>query len=165
MTFFSCGPFIVAKKDSFIKSKGYNPEKDTLIVKPYEYYSKQKGYGAHFEENNCVNKKDIKIDIEDFVDKDSMPFDRMFKNMRLIFGDQTAILNHAELLFIRKGSTPSVTIDKQVVDTTCSCSFSFEFIEEKWRKKSDKDALLIWNVSVSLDGTTYCIPNRVYYLK
>jgi len=160
----SCGPFVAIKRNNYIESKGYNPQKDTLIVKPYEYYSKHKGYVPIFRQNDCPNKKDIKISIVGFEEVDTIAFERLFQPMSLSFPDSTIRLNHGELYFIRNGISYVKYFDKSNLDS-CSCNFSFEYIKEKWRKKGKSDALLFWNVSINKDSAIYCIPNRVYYLK
>ncbi|MBK8788138.1 MAG: hypothetical protein IPO01_00010 [Chitinophagaceae bacterium] len=159
--FSSCS---IIKRNNFIESKGYNPQKDTAIIKPYEYYIKNKGYYPHYTELNTDKKLDSKISIQGFENSDTISFERIFKQMKFVLTDSSQIITYGELHFKRNGSSNIVKFGQQFPDS-CTCKASFEFIKSRFRQKRKNDILFFWDVRVLKNNITYTLPSRVYYLK
>lgn len=162
--FSSCGIIATAKRDKFIRSKGYDPGKDTSIIKPYEYYIKHKGYVPIFRQINEINRLDIKIGILGYESTDTIPIDNLFKPMTFVLSDNSYKVYSGELRFSRNGISHALQFGKQFSDS-CMCKASFDFVKMKFREKKKADILFFWNVSVTKDNVKYLIPSRTYYIK
>lgn len=160
----SCGIIATVKRDKFIRSKGYDPSKDTLIIKPYQYYIKYKGFVPIYRELNTPNKLNIKIGILGYENVDTIRFDRLFEPMTFILSDNSYTIEKGELFLARRGLSHILHFGKQK-DDSCMCIASFDFIKTKNRILKKGDLLFFWNVTVSKHGTSYIIPSKKYYLR
>jgi hypothetical protein len=162
--FCSCGIVVTIKRNKFIESKGYDPDKDTVIVKPYEYYIKSKGFVPIYQELSPRERLDLKISIQGFEDSDTLPFGKLFEQMKFVISDSSGTISYGELHFSRLGTTPTIRFGKQFPDS-CSCNASFVLIKNRFRKKMKDDILFFWNVNILRGGVIYTLPSRIYYLK
>lgn len=162
--FSSCGIIGTVKRDNFIRSKGFDPSKDTLIIKPYQFYIKHKGFVPIYRELNTSNKLNIKIGILGFENVDTIPFDRLFEPLTFVLSDDSYTIDKGELFFSRGGLSHTLHFGIQTVDS-CMCNASFDFIKIKNRILKKGDLLFFWNVTVSKNGTNYLIPSKKYYFK
>jgi hypothetical protein len=162
--FSSCGIFTTIKRDKFIESKGFDPQKDTSIIKPYQYYIKHKGYVPIYRELNPTNKLDEKINIKGFENSDSIPIEKLFDEITIVLGDTSLTVEYGELYFSRSGYGSTLRFGKHLPDS-CLCKASFSHFKSKQRNKRKGDVLFFWNVSIIKDGVTYAIPARFYNVK
>lgn len=164
LCFSSCGIVTTIKRDNFITSKGYDPGKDTSIIKPYEYYIKHKGFVPIYRELNAPNKLDLKIGILGFENSDTIPIGKLFETMTYVLSDNSYTVENGELVFSRNALSHILRLGRQNSDT-CLCKASFNFIKTKSKAYRNRDILFFWNVTVSKNGTSYVIPSRTYFLK
>ena len=161
--FSSCG-IAPLKREKFLRSRGYDTNNDTSIIKPYEYYIKQKGYTAVYRELTDTNRLNIKIGILGFENADSIPSERLYVPMTFVLSDSSYIVENGELRFSRNGFGHFFRFGRKYGDT-CLCNSSFGFVKKKARTIGKKDILFFWNVRVSKNGTNYLIPSRKYFIK
>jgi len=165
LLFSSCGIITTIKRDNYIQSKGFEPRKDTTIVKPYQYYIKHKGYVPIYRELNPTNKLDVKISIKGYEALDSIPIQKIFEQMTFVLNDSSLAINYGELFFSRTGRHGTLLFGKGLPDS-CLCKASFDkYVKPGFRNKKKGDLLFFWNVSVIKDGVVYAIPSRTYFIR
>lgn len=160
----SCGFYTNIKRDKYIGSKGFDPKKDTSIILPYRYYIKHKGHSPIYRELNPTKKLDSKINIKNFENSDSIPFEKLFENMSFVLEDTLLTIEYGELYFSRPGFSSILSFGKKLPNS-CMCEASFSHLKKNQRKINTSDILFFWNVSVIKDGVTYAIPSRMYNIK
>jgi hypothetical protein len=161
--FSSCGIITEIKRDNYIHSKGFDPNKDTTIVKPYQYYIKHKGYVPTYRELNPTNKLDVRINIKGYETSDTIPIEKLFNPMAFVLSDSSLVIDYGELFFSRSGGHRELLFGKKYQDS-CTCKASFS-VKSNFRNKRKGDLLFFWNVGVIKDGTVYTIPSRTYFLE
>jgi hypothetical protein len=160
----SCGLFRYTPGITFYESKGFDPHKDTTIIKPYQFFIKHKGSAPNYGEINTSNRLDNKIGIRGFEVSDTIPLEKLFEEMEFVIDDTTLALEYGELSFSRAGYRSMILFGKMFGDC-CRSQGSFSHIKERRRKIRKGDILFFWNVHVIKDGITYAIPSRVYTVK
>lgn len=162
--FSSCGLVANIKRDKFIKSKGFNPTKDTAIFKPYQFYIKHKGMIPVYRELTNIQPQNKKISIQGAEHSDTILFEKLFETMNFSVVESADSVLYGELYFSREAVTSIIRFGSKFPGN-CACKASFDFIKEKRRKLHKRDVLFFWNVQVVRDGVTYTLPSRVYHLK
>jgi hypothetical protein len=79
----SCGISYSLKSAKYMEDKGYNRNRDTIDIKPYQYFIYNKGYFPMHEELKPENPIAFKIQINGYENKDTLPFDRIFKPFQM----------------------------------------------------------------------------------
>ena len=161
VTICACGFF---KTYDNITRHGYDIKKDTLVVKPYEYFKHYKGYTPIYRQLTPTNKLDLKINIRGFENTDTIPIATIFKDFQIDLDNKYATIVDGELLFSRAAITHVLNLDRQRIDT-CRCKLSFGYLKERDKMLRQNDLVFFWNVTVLKDGERYSIPARAYILK
>lgn len=160
----SCGLIAHIKRNKLIESKGFDPRKDTVIFRPYQYYIKYKNYVPIYRELNPAHRLDLKINIRGFENTDSIPIGKLFEEMQVRLSDSSYNVENGELYFSRSGYGSILKLGAKYTDT-CLCRVSFDHFKTRQRIKKDGDVLFFWNVTVRKDDMLYTIPARYYHIQ
>lgn len=160
----SCGIAASLKNAKDMESKGYDRKRDTIDIKPYEYFIYHKGYFPFHQELKPENSLDIKISIKGYENTDSIPFDRIFQSFQLSLNEHKIdSIKYGELIFYTGKTYYVKYLCSQCKDEN-KCSLSFDEVKKSKRKLGHNSFLLFWNVTALKNGITYILPSRKYIL-
>jgi hypothetical protein len=117
-----------------------------------------------YREISSIKRLNTKISIQGFENSDTIPFEKLFGQMKFVLNDSSSRALIGELYFSRNGATHTITFGKQFADS-CTCKGSFDFVKSRFRKRKKGDVLFFWNVQLLKGGINYTLPSRVYNLK
>jgi hypothetical protein len=156
---FLCG-CAVSRHDNYMASKGYDHTKDTLIVKPYEYFKKSKGFTPNIRECKAVNPSNIGISIRGFEDQTSVPIDLLKNSAAFVLTDTAIHVIESGTLY-HVGDGGSAFYDLKTLDID---SFKLEFAKKGMRHRPGQ-SLIIFCVKVRKGDQLFTLPARHYRLR
>jgi hypothetical protein len=152
-----------------IQSMGYNTDRDTIDIKPYEYVIIIKGYYPIHEELQPDRKLDLKIGIKGYENSDSVPFNTLLQGFDLTLNDSSIKKIIKGQAIIQFGGWADYTSIDSSYYNGFKASFGFfkKHLEKYRPRNSHKDfpVLFFWNTSVMKNDTAYAIPSRKYAIK
>lgn len=160
--FFSCHRKQWAEK---ILEKGYGSfvDKDTLIVKPYEYFQHRAGYYPGVRECAVNSPLNVKFSIKGYENTDTIPLRVLFDSLSLSLSD-TSIkeIVSGQLLLMFSNASWVYNFRNNNIDN------KIKFFSSKRPKAAALEksyAFFNFCVTVMKDGQVYTIPSRKYVIK
>ena len=160
----SCGIAASIKNSRYMESNGYDRKRDTIDIKPYQYFIYHKGYFPFHQELKPENIRNTKTNIKGHENTDSILFKRIFQPLQLdLYQQQIDSVKYGEIILCT-GKSYYVKYLCNECNKAGNCNFSFDKIKESKRKLGKNGFLLFWNIIVMKDGIEYTLPSRKYIL-
>lgn len=144
-----------------IRQNGYDPNKDTIIIKPYEYFFKHRGYTPHFRQIYPPKTSNTKIGIKGFEHTDSIPISVLKEDFEIYLSDSSIKdVISGEISYHSSPFTNRFTIPRKTnID---SLRLSFNSYIERFKRLRGTHFLLFFNFSVVQGTDTVAVPSRKY---
>ncbi len=161
--FSSCGLVATIKRNNYLSSKGFDPRKDTAIIKPYEFYVKTKGYIPYHGETTPVNPSDVRISIRGFENADTIPAAVIFDKFKIVLSDTTFHITQGALVLFRRGVYSKISFSDETLKTCEDPTFRTK--KKRYENARPDDILFFWDVKASKDDKIYELQTKAYKLK
>ena len=144
-----------------LRAKGYNLEKDTVTINPYEYLVYHKGYYPQWSECAIEPRLNVKISIKGYEDVDTIPMSVLKSDFFISLSDSTIKEIYSGTLKLHIGPGFFWPTLKSSALETLKLNFK-DYIER--RKNRQVDALFFFCVVVRKGNQYYAIPSRRYFV-
>jgi hypothetical protein len=152
----SCGQIRLANE---LKAKGYNTQKDTVNIMPYDWVIIEKGYAAWTGSCEHTSELDIKISVKHYEEKDSISINEIRDGSPLEFILSDTSYQVIGGRFYAWFGGGGVYYDFKAKETKIPSNW----ISKRY-KCSNGDILFFQCIRVQKNGNSYAIPNRKYWL-